>query len=66
MLYLINCEIVETDYMGKTEKSETIHIVEANSESEAEDKIRQHYELQNSVYDRTYWVNINYINEVIR
>lgn len=64
MLYLINCEIVETAYMGETTKYEMIHIVEATSESEAEDKLRRHYQLQDSEYNR--WVNINYINQVIK
>ena len=42
------------------------HIVDALSEKDAEEKLRNHYEKMNSEFSVTYWININYCNEVIK
>lgn len=66
MLYLINCEVVENYYMGKSIRIETNHIVESESEEEARDKVERYYELKDSIYYITHHVSINYCNEVIK
>jgi hypothetical protein len=67
MLYLINCEIVKSRYMEKeVSKKEVNHIVEASSEEEAKKKLKEYYAKNDDSYYATYWVNINYCNEVIK
>lgn len=66
MLYIINCEIVENYYMGETIKNETNHIIEAETEEEARDKLERYYEMKNNEFYVTYYVNVNYCNEVIK
>lgn len=65
MLYLVNCEVVKTYYMSDTTKSEVNHIVEAESEQEAMDKVKDFYSKKDSEYYVSHWVYINYCNEVI-
>lgn len=66
-MYLINCEVIETRYMSdKDNRYEMNHIVDALSEKDAEEKLRNHYEKMNNEFSVTYWININYCNEVIR
>ena len=65
MLYLANCEITKTYYSGETEKIEMNHIVEAVSENNVKDKIEDFYSVKNDPYYLTYWVEINYCNEII-
>lgn len=65
MLYLVNCEVSKTLYMGNTKKMEVNHIVEAESEEEVQAKLESHYAKKDVEYDVSYWVNVNYINEVI-
>lgn len=65
MLYLVNCEVVKSYYMGDTEKSEVNHIVEAESEKEAKDKVKDFYSKKDSDYGYYHWVNFNYCSESI-
>lgn len=66
MLYLVNCEVVKSYYMvDDTIKSEVNHIVEAESEQEAKDKVRDFYSKKDSEYCVSHWVNFNYCNAVI-
>ena len=64
MLYLVNCEVVKSYYMDDTKKSEVNHIVEAESEQEAMDKVTDFYK-KDIEYCVSHWVNFNYCNEVI-
>jgi len=69
MLYLVNCEVRKSYYMrddDDDEKETITHIVEANSEKEAEEKVKKHYESKDDAYSLTHWVYINYCNEMIR
>ena len=65
MLYLVNCEVVKSYYMDDTKKSEMNHIVEAESEQEAMDKVQGFYSKKDSDYYVSHWVNFNYCNGVI-
>lgn len=65
MLYLVNCEVVKTYYMGDTIKSEVNHIVEAESEQGAMDKVKDFYSKKDDEYYVSHWVYINYCNGVI-
>jgi hypothetical protein len=48
------------------DKKEKNHIVEADTEDEAEEKVRKYYESKNILYTFTHYVIINYCNEMIR
>ena len=65
MLYLVNCEVVISYYMDDTKKSEVNHIVEAESEQEAMDKVQDFYSKKDSEFYIRHWVNFNYCNKVI-
>lgn len=66
MLWIVNCEVGISHYMGSDEKAEMNHIVEAESEQEAESKVRDFYKEKDSDYSVSYWVNFNYCNCVIK
>lgn len=66
MLYLVNCEVIESRYMSDNNTYERNHIVEANNEEEVYSKVRSYYEKKDNPYYIGYIVNINYVNEVIR
>ena len=66
MLYLVNCEVAKSYYMDDTKKSEMNHIVEAESEQEAMDKVQDFYSKKDSEFYISHWVNFNYCNEVIQ
>ena len=55
MLYLVNCEVVKSYYMDDTKKSEMNHIVEAESEQEAMDKVLAFIQKKNSDYYVSHW-----------
>lgn len=52
--------------MGDSTKNNVCHIVEAESEGEAMDKVAKHYTDQDSEYSVSYWVNVNYCHELIK
>ena len=51
--------------MDDTKKSEVNHIVEAESEQEAMDKVQDFYSKKDSEFYIRHCVNFNYCNEVI-
>jgi hypothetical protein len=51
--------------MDKTKREEMNHIVEAESEEEAREKVQAHYSKKDVEYHVSHWVDFNYINEVI-
>ena len=51
--------------MDDTKKSEVNHIVEAESEQEAMDKVTDFYSKKDTAYCVSHWVNFNYCNEDI-
>ena len=67
MLYLVNCEVVESYYMNEMEKlgGKVNHIVEAESEEGAMEKVQDYYSKKDVEFYVSHWVNINYCNEVI-
>jgi hypothetical protein len=66
MLYILEIEVTKSYYMGDTTKKFVSHIVEAESEQEAMDKLAKHYTDQDSEYSYTYWVSVNYCHELIK
>lgn len=65
MLYLVNCTVHRQRYMGESSEYEKNHIVDASSEEEAQKKLKQYYSRQDDSYYATYYIDINYCNEVI-
>jgi hypothetical protein len=65
MLYLVNCEVVKTFYRSDTETIDMNHIVHAETEQEAMDKIQDFYSKKDNEFYVRHWVNFNYCNEVI-
>jgi hypothetical protein len=64
-LYLVNCEVVRSHYMDSTDKSEVNHIVDAESEQDAMNKVQSFYSNQDVEYSIYHRVNFNYCNVVI-
>lgn len=65
MLFLVNCTVKRTYYQSKTTTIERNHIVEAESLTEASDKVYSYYEGKNDPYFVTYYVDVNYVNPII-
>lgn len=65
MLYIVNCELVKSYYMGEDEFENINHIVDADSEDHAKEKIKKHYEIKDDPYYLTYYINFNYCNQLI-
>jgi len=66
MLFLVNCEVIKSYAMNDDDvRFERNHIVEAESNKEACNKVQNHYELMNEDYSFHYIVNINYCNPII-
>lgn len=51
--------------MGDTKNSEMNHIVDAEGEQEAMDKVKEFYSKKDEEYYVSHWVNSNYCNEII-
>ena len=66
MLYLVNCKVVKSYYMDDDRESEMNHIVEAESEQEAMDKVQYFYSKKDIEFCISHWVNFNYCNKVIQ
>lgn len=66
MLYIVGCKIEKMQYMNGKTKYSTSHIVEAESEDEAYDKVRKYYEEKDSPYYVSHNVDIEYCNEIIK
>jgi len=65
MQYLVNCNVQKSYYMGDTKKSEVNHIVEAETEQEATDKVQDFYSKKDVEFYISHWVQVNYCNETI-
>lgn len=66
MLFIVNCEIIKSEYMEDDNKFIMNHIVDADNEEEAKEKIRSYYNNKNIEYSVSYWVNFNYCNQIIK
>lgn len=66
MLFLVNCTVKRSYYESKTTTTEMNHIVEAESQEEASDKVYSYYEGKDESYYVTYIVeDVNYVNAII-
>ncbi len=63
MLYIITYTLKAYHYMAKTISTEKIHLVEAASAQEAEDKLIAYYTAQDREYDVSYMINIHEVTE---
>ena len=66
MIYLVNCTIKESHYEGVDNIYERNHIVETELEKEVEDLVKDHYARKDVACYISYYVNINYSNELIK
>jgi len=65
MLYLAHLKVFKSYYESDDTKSEQIHIVEADSESEVKTKVNKYYEGKDEPYYVSHYVEFLNINEVI-
>lgn len=65
MLFLINCDVTKTYYLSdRIDKNQNInHIVDANDEKDAEQKLIDNY--KDDPYGYYFYVSINYVNKII-
>jgi hypothetical protein len=66
MLHIVNIDLSIRYFQGEIIRTTINHIVEADCEEDAKDKIERHYESKDVTYCVTHYVNINYINEIIK
>lgn len=65
-LFLVNCTVIETLYKrDKQNKFDRNHIVHAETEDEAKEKVIKHWESQKEEYYSSYWIHINYTEPAI-
>lgn len=64
-LYIVGIKVVESYYQGKDYKHKTSHIVQAENEEEAEEKIRHFYSMKDIEDYLEHDVYIKYCNEVL-
>ncbi len=65
MLYLVKCKVYVSYYMGDRKVVDQIHIVEAESEKQASDKVEDYYSKKDSEFSVSHWVDFEYANEII-
>ena len=65
IMYVALIELIENWYQGETNKRKEIHIVNAETQEQAVDKLERHYDMQDSEYCVTYSINVESINELI-
>jgi hypothetical protein len=68
MLYIVQCEVTERRYMSDRfeEPRHKVHLVEAESEEQAEQKLLKYYDDKSEPYYRTYYVVIIDCSEIIK
>ena len=64
-IYLIQGVLETSHYMGKTEKEKIIRLVQAETESEAEEKFVKHFADQTVEYATYYYANVTDTSEMI-
>lgn len=65
-LFLVNCTVIESFYQrDETKKHDRNHIVHAETEDEAREKVIKHWESQKEEYYCSYWVHIKYVEPAI-
>ena len=64
-MYVALIEVIENWYQGETNRRKEIHIVNAENQEQAVDKLERHYDLQDSEFCVTYSINVESINELI-
>ena len=65
-LFLVNCTVIESFYQrDETKQYDRNHIVHAETEDEAREKVIKHWESQKEEYHYSYWAYINYVEPAI-
>ena len=65
-LFLVNCTLIRNDIQYPVQQEfDRNHIVHAETEKEAEEKVIKHWKSQEEEYYCSYWVNINYVEPAI-
>ena len=64
-MYVAQIEVIENWYQGETNRKKEIHIVNADSQEQAIDKLERHYNMQDSEYCVNYYINVESINKLI-
>ena len=64
-MYVALIEVIENWYQGETYRRKEIHIVNAENQEQAVDKLERHYDLQDSEFCVTYSINVESFNELI-
>jgi hypothetical protein len=68
MLYIVQCEVTERKYMRdwNEEHFSKVHLVEAESEEQAMQKVKKYYDDKEDTYYNSYYVDIIDCSEIIK
>jgi hypothetical protein len=68
MLYIVQCEVTERKYMRdwNEEPFSKVHLVEAESEEQAMQKVKKYYDDKEDTYYNSYYVDIIDCSEIIK
>lgn len=64
MIFLINCEVLCCFY-NTCDTKEVNHVVEADTDIKALEKLKNYYLTKDAEYEIKYYVSINYCNSII-
>tara|TARA_R110000851_G_scaffold317081_1_gene480435 strand:+ start:381 stop:578 length:198 start_codon:yes stop_codon:yes gene_type:complete len=64
-MYVALIEVIEDWYMGETNRRKEIHIVNAETQEQAVDKLERKYDIESSEYCVRYSIEVESINELI-
>jgi hypothetical protein len=65
MIFIAKCQITETPYMCKSRHYDKTHLVDAENESAATQKIERYYRNKDESYAVSYSVYVTEIDEMI-
>ncbi len=65
MLFLVEGNVTFTPYMGSSQKTKTIRLVEANSAEEASEKFEKYFHAQSIPHDDSYYATVIDVHECI-
>ncbi len=68
MLYIVQCEVIERRYMSDRDEKpfNKVHLVEAESEEQAMQKVKKYYDDKEDPYYNSYYVDIIDCSEIIK
>jgi|TARA_B110000908_G_scaffold24864_1_gene28636 hypothetical protein len=64
-MYVALIEVIENWYKGETNRRKEIHIVNAENQEQAVDKLERKYDIESSEYCVRYSIEVESINELI-